>query len=444
VVPHITNEIKERIRKAAEQRKVDIVIIEIGGTIGDIESLPFLEAIRQFRLECGRGNAINIHLTLVPYLRAAGELKTKPTQHSVSQLLSIGIQPDIIVCRTEQPLGMELKNKISLFCNVEPQAVIQAIDVRSIYEVPLMFQSEGLDAIVLKYLGIHAGPAGMEDWKKIVHLAAHPPRRVAVGVVGKYTEVQDAYKSIKEALTHGGFANRAAVDITWINSDQLECNRTASWEQLRQVQGILVPGGFGSRGVEGKIAAIQYARENRVPYLGICIGMQCAVIEFARHVAHLKGANSTELDEQTPYPVISLLAEQRGIKDMGGTMRLGAYPCTIQPKTLAAKAYSEKVIFERHRHRYEFNSALFQEAFAKLGMVFSGLSPDASLVEMIELKDHPWFVATQFHPEFKSKPTEPHPLFQHFIRAALDQAHPVVRPKPKKKQARSPIAGRRK
>jgi len=418
VVPHITNEIKERIRKVVHQKHVDVAIIEIGGTIGDIESLPFLEAIRQFRLEIGRENAINIHLTLVPYIQAAGELKTKPTQHSVSQLLSIGIQPDIIVCRTEQPLTQELKNKISLFCNVSTEAVIQAIDVRSIYQVPLMFQKEKFDEIVLKKLGMKVKPAKMDRWKRIVNLATYPPKTVRIGVVGKYIAVQDAYKSIKEALIHGGFANRSAVNLVWLDADQIADNHAETLAQLKTCQGILVPGGFGSRGIEGKIAAVRYARQNGVPFFGICIGLHCAVAEFARNVAGLKKAHSTEIDDQTPYPVISLLTEQQGIKEMGGTMRLGAYPCRIKPKTLSAKAYGEKIIFERHRHRYEFNNQ-FREKFEKLGMIFSGLSPDGSLVEMLELEGHPWFVATQFHPEFKSKPTAAHPLFRDFIKAAL-------------------------
>ncbi len=426
VVPHITNEIKERIKKIVDQRKIDAVIIEIGGTIGDIESLPFLEAIRQFRLGVGRENAVNIHLTLVPYIQAAKELKTKPTQHSVSQLLSIGIQPDVIICRTERPLGRELKDKISLFCNVDTEAVIQAIDVKSIYEVPLMFQKEGLDEIVLKLLRIKAPPARLETWKRIVALAKNPPRRVRIAIVGKYTAAQDAYKSINEALVHGGFANRVVLDTIWLEADQITGHNQEVMAKLKACQGILVPGGFGSRGIEGKIAAIRYAREHKIPFLGICIGMQCSVIEFARNVAGLKKAHSTEFEAQTSHPVISLLAEQQGIKEMGGTMRLGAYPCRLRPQTLAAKVYGEKIIFERHRHRYEFNN-YYRERFEALGMIFSGLSPDGSLVEMIEMKSHPWFLAVQFHPEFKSKPTKAHPLFRQFIRAAL-QYKPVPKP----------------
>lgn len=417
VVPHITNEIKDRMRKVASQKKVDIAIIEIGGTIGDIESLPFLEAIRQFRLEVGRQNAISIHLTLVPYLQAAGELKTKPTQHSVSQMLSIGIQPDVIVCRTEQALNNELKNKISLFCNVATEAVIQAIDVKSIYEVPMMFQKEKFDEIVLKVMGIKSSPAKLDKWKRTVKYV-HAEKKARIGIVGKYIAVQDAYKSIKEALLHGGLANQAGMDLVWLDADLISENHKPTMEALKSCQGILVPGGFGSRGIEGKITAIRYARETKIPFLGICIGLQCAVTEFARNVSGMKKANSTEMDDQTPYPVISLLTEQLGVKEMGGTMRLGAYPCRVIPKTLAAKAYGEKIIFERHRHRYEFNN-YYKERLEKEGMVFCGVSPDGALVEMIELKNHPWFVATQFHPEFKSKPTAAHPLFKAFVKAAL-------------------------
>jgi CTP synthase len=423
VVPHITNEIKDRIRKVTKQQRVDVAIIEIGGTTGDIESLPFLEAIRQFRLEVGRENALNIHLTLVPFIHAAGELKTKPTQHSVSEMLSIGIQPDVIICRTEHPLSQELKNKISLFCNVAPEAVIQGLDVSSIYECPLSFHKEGLDAIVLKQLGIKAGPAKLDAWKSMAALITRPPQTVTLAVVGKYTAVQDAYKSIKEALVHGGIANRTAVDLRWVDADQLnECHADQIASMLHKVHGVLVPGGFGVRGIEGKIKAIQYAREHKLPFFGICLGMQCAVTEFARHVAGLKDANSTEFNEETPHPVISLLAEQQGLKEMGGTMRLGAYPCRIQPQTLAGRAYGEKVIFERHRHRYEFNN-IYREKLETLGMVFCGLSPDQSLVEMIELKNHPWFVAVQFHPEFKSKPNAAHPLFKAFVRASVEHQH---------------------
>ncbi len=437
VVPHITNEIKERVRKVVAQRKVDVAIIEIGGTIGDIESLPFLEAIRQFRLEEGRTNVINIHLTLVPYIHAAGELKTKPTQHSVSQMLSIGIQPDIILCRTEHALSAELKNKISLFCNVNVEAVVQAIDVKTIYEVPLMFEREKFDEIVLKKLALKIKPVRLERWKKIVTLAKKPPKRAKIAVVGKYMEVQDAYKSIKEALLHGGLANRSAVDIAWIDADLLVKNNKEAWANLRQCHGILVPGGFGSRGIEGKIHAVKFAREQKIPFFGICLGMHCAVIEFARHVAGLAQAHTTEIEPKTPHPVIALLAEQQGVRELGGTMRLGAYPCRLKPHTLAAKAYGEKVIFERHRHRYEFNN-YYKEMLEAQGLIISGTSPDEQLVEMIEIKDHPWFVAGQFHPEFKSRPTEAHPLFNHFVKATLAHQEPTT---PKNKKTRKQHAG---
>jgi len=420
VVPHITNEIKERIHEVVKQRRVDVAIIEIGGTIGDIESLPFLEAIRQFRQEVGRENALSIHLTLVPYIKAAGELKTKPTQHSVSEMLSIGIQPDVLICRTEQPLSQDLKNKISLFCNVAPEAVIQGVDVSSIYECPLAFHKEGLDDIVVKKLGLKAGESRLDAWKHLVALDKNPPKRVRIAVVGKYTAVQDAYKSIKEALHHGALANKAGVDLVWVDADHVdECRNEAEvTAKLRGCHGVLVPGGFGVRGIEGKIKAVEYARTHRLPFFGICLGMQCAVIEFSRHVAGLPEAHSTEFEERTPNPVISLLAEQQGMKEMGGTMRLGAYPCRLKPGTTAVKAYGEKVIFERHRHRYEFNNA-YREKLESLGLTLSGLSPDQSLVEIVELKDHPWFVAVQFHPEFKSKPNQAHPLFKAFIQAAL-------------------------
>jgi CTP synthase len=435
VVPHITNEIKDRIHELVKQRRVDVAIIEIGGTIGDIESLPFLEAIRQFRLEVGRENAINIHLTLVPFIRAAGELKTKPTQHSVSEMLSIGIQPDVIICRTEQPISQEMKNKISLFCNVAPEAVIQGLDVASIYDVPLAFHKEGLDDIVLKELGIKAPPARLDRWKKIATQAKNPARRTTIAIVGKYTAVQDAYKSIKEALAHAGIANRTAVDLKWLDADRLDECHPETMNELKGCHGILVPGAFGIRGIEGKIKAIQFARENRIPFFGICMGMQCAVIEYTRHLAGYKEAHSTEFEEQTPHPVISLLAEQHGVKDMGGTMRLGAYPCRVHAHSLAAKAYGEKVIFERHRHRYEFNNK-YRDRLEELGLVFSGVSPDGALIEMIELPQrvHPWFLAVQFHPEFKSRPTDPHPLFRDFVRAAMQrgQSQPEVR----KNQAR--------
>ncbi|HDQ25265.1 MAG TPA: CTP synthase [bacterium] len=417
VVPHVTNEIKNRIKAAARQKNTDVIIVEIGGTVGDIESLPFLEAARQLRQDVGAENILYAHLTLVPYIKAAGEIKTKPTQHSVSTLRSIGIQPDLLICRTEVKISKAEREKISLFCNVEERAVIQALDVSSIYEVPGMLGRQGIEDIIIEKLGLKALKKGADKWKKIVDRIKNPATRVKISVVGKYIEVQDAYKSIKEAVQHGGIANNCGIDFNWIDSETLE-RKGAANEALKGSAGILVPGGFGLRGLEGKINAIRYARENRVPYLGICLGMQSAVIEFARNVMKLKGASSTEFDRETQHPVIALLEEQKSVKNMGGTMRLGAYPCRITPGTNAYAAYREKVIFERHRHRYEFNNA-YREGFEAKGMVISGVSPGGALVEMIELKNHPWFTAVQFHPEFKSKPMLPHPLFKGFIAAAL-------------------------
>ncbi len=418
VVPHITDAIKERIREVSRNKRYDVVITEIGGTVGDIESLPFLEAVRQFRHEIGRENAIFVHLTLVPYIRAAGELKTKPTQHSVGTLREIGIQPDILVCRTEKRLSRSLKEKIALFCNVENDAVIEARDVRSIYEVPLMFKEQDLDVVICRYLKIEYKAGSLHEWKKeVVEKALHPKHAVKIAVVGKYVELQDAYKSIYEALNHGGIANDTAVVIKRINSEKI--HKANSAQMFKDVSGILVPGGFGMRGIEGKIEAIQYARENKIPFFGICLGMQCATIEFARNVLGWKGANSTEFNKKSPYPVISLLEEQEKVEDLGGTMRLGALACHIKKDTLAYKAYKTDEVMERHRHRYEFNNA-YREDFQKQGFRLSGLSPGGKLVEIIELEDHPCFVATQFHPEFKSKPDKAHPLFREFIRYALE------------------------
>ena len=416
VVPHITNEIKDRINLVARERGVDVVIVEIGGTIGDIESLPFLEAIRQFRRDVGKENCAYLHLTLVPHLKSAGELKTKPTQHSVSELLSIGIQPDVIVCRTEMPFNPDTKAKIALYCNVDEDAVIEDKDMDSIYEMPLMLREEGLDRIVTRLLGLKTRESDLREWEKIARKLKKPRHQVRIAVVGKYIEVRDAYKSIHEALTHGGIANDAGVEVHWFDSTQMEKETPA--KLLKGFDGVLVPGGFGNRGIEGKIAAIRFAREAKVPYFGICLGMQTMAIEFARHACKLKAANSTEFNPNTPHPVISLLAEQKGIKDLGGTMRLGAYPCRLSAGSLSARAYSEKVIFERHRHRYEFNNE-YRDLFAKNGMLISGTSPNGSLVEIIEMKGHPWMVGVQFHPEFKSRPTRAQPLFRDFIRAAL-------------------------
>ncbi len=417
VVPHITNAIKERIREVSRNKRYDIVISEVGGTAGDIESLPFLEATRQFRHEVGRENSLFIHLTLVPFIRAAGELKTKPTQHSVGTLREIGIQPDILICRTEKKLEQPVKEKIALFCNVEPEAVIEGRDAESIYEIPLMFKEQGIDKVICQKLKIEYKAGSLHEWRRnVVQKALRPKHSVKIAVVGKYIELQDAYKSIYESLKHGGIANDSEVVIKKINAEKIE--NTRSFDQFKGISGILVPGGFGDRGVEGKLKAIQYAREKKIPFFGICLGMQCAAIEFARNVVDMKGAHSTEFNKKTPYPVISLLEEQQNVKDMGGTMRLGAYPCQIKKETWAYKAYKVDEITERHRHRYEFNNE-YRDKFQKAGMRLSGISPNGKLVEMIELEDHPWFLAVQFHPEFKSKPDKAHPLFREFVRHAL-------------------------
>ncbi len=417
VVPHITDEIKERIRAVSKGKRVDVVISEIGGTVGDIESLPFLEAVRQLRHEVGRENAIFVHLTLIPFIRAAGELKTKPTQHSVGTLREIGIQPDVLLCRTERRLSKDLKGKIALFCNVDTEAVIEARDVRTIYEVPLVFKEQNLDQVICRYLKIEYNPGSLADWKRdVVDKILNPKYRVKIAVVGKYIELPDAYKSIYEALRHGGIANDTQVVIKRYNAERM--TKGSVERLLGKVDGILVPGGFGSRGIEGKINVIQYARENKIPFFGICLGMQCAVIEFARNVCNLKNANSTEFNKKTPYPVISLLEEQEEIKELGGTMRLGAYPCTVKKGTLTYDAYRAEEIEERHRHRYEFNNK-YREMFEEHGLIVTGTYQNGKLVEIVELKDHPWFIAGQFHPEFKSKPDKPQPLFRAFIAKAL-------------------------
>lgn len=417
VIPHITNEIKSRIYRVGREGNPDVVITEIGGTVGDIESLPFLEAIRQIKYEVGSENVLFIHVTLVPYLGKAGELKTKPTQHSVKELRSIGIQPDIIVCRTEKPLSRELKDKIGLFCNIDGNAVVQNIDADTLYAVPLLLNKEGLDTLVVKKLNLQCSEPDLDEWIAMVESIRNPKHKVKIALVGKYVELHDAYLSVAEALGHGGIANETEVEIDWVNS----CNVTPDnyKELLKDADGILVPGGFGNRGVEGKILAARYARENKVPYFGICLGMQIAVIEYARNVLGLEKAHSTELDPNTPYGVISLMPEQADIDEMGGTMRLGLYPCKIAENTKAYKAYQDELIFERHRHRYEFNNE-YREKMIEKGMILSGISPDERLVEIIELKDHPWFVGCQFHPEFKSRPNRPHPLFKDFIKAALE------------------------
>ncbi len=417
VIPHITNEIKSRIYRVGKEGSPDIVITEIGGTVGDIESLPFLEAIRQIKYEVGSENVLFIHVTLVPYLSKAGELKTKPTQHSVKELRSIGIQPDIIVCRTEKPLSGEMKDKIGLFCNLEGESVVQNTDADTLYEVPLLLNKEGLDSLVVKKLGLKCGEPVLDEWKALVDKILNPKNKVRIALVGKYIELHDAYMSVAEALGHGGIANEAEVEIEWINSCDLKDDNYE--EILKDVDGILVPGGFGKRGIEGKILAAKFARENKVPYFGICLGMQIAVIEFARNVLGLKEAHSTELDPATPYGVISLMPEQADIDELGGTMRLGLYPCKLMENTKAYEAYNDELIFERHRHRYEFNNE-YREKMIEKGLVLSGVSPDERLVEIVELPDHPWFLGCQFHPEFKSRPNRPHPLFKDFIKAALE------------------------
>lgn len=417
VIPHITNEIKERLKKVAEVSGAEIVIAEIGGTVGDIESLPFLEAARQFGLETGKDNCLYAHVTLVPYIKSAEEIKTKPTQHSVGTLREIGIQPDVLICRTEKPLAAELKEKISLFCNVQKEAVIEARDAESIYEIPLIFKSQILDEIILSHFKIISRCCELKDWERnVVETALRPRGKVPIAVVGKYITLQDAYKSIYEALRHGGIANDAKVEIIKIESEKIE--KEGAEKTLREVAGILVPGGFGTRGIEGKIKAVKYAREKKIPFLGICLGMQCAAIEFGRNVCRLRNANSTEFQLTTRYPVISLLKEQNQVKELGGTMRLGAYPCRLKPGSLAAGIYRNSFIQERHRHRYEFNNR-YRKLFERHGLVCSGIYEKKNLAEIIELKNHPFFIAVQFHPEFKSKPDRAHPLFREFVKAAL-------------------------
>ena len=428
VIPHITDEIKKSIELVANG--IDIVIVEIGGTIGDIESLPFLEAIRQFKADVGKDNVLYIHLTLVPYIPTAGEVKTKPTQHSVKELRSIGIQPDILLCRTDRYLSKDIKSKIALFCNVSSDAVITAKDVECIYEVPLIFHKEGLDEKIVEMLNIWTRAPQLEDWERIVKSLKEPELFVTIAIVGKYVNLTESYKSLNEALVHGGIPNDCRVNLIFVDSEKIEENNCK--QIFADVDGILVPGGFGSRGIEGKVYAAQYARESRVPFFGICLGMQIAVVEFARNVAGMAGAHSQEFDENTPYPVIYLMIEwyddktgtvqRRDIaSDKGGTMRLGAYPCIMKKETFAYQAYVVSEISERHRHRYEFNNA-FKDRLEEKGLVISGTSPNGELVEIIEIKDHPWFLGCQFHPEFKSRPMEPHPLFREFIRASLAYA----------------------
>jgi len=418
VVPHITDEIKHRIRLLAEANDVDVVIAEIGGTVGDIESLPFLEAIRQFPVDAGRRSCMFVHLTLVPYIGHAGEVKTKPTQHSVNELRRIGIQPDMLLCRSEQVLPQDIRKKIALFASLPTEAVISARDVDNIYKVPLVYQAEGVDELVFDHFGLEAPPPNLETWRELTRRADEATETVRIALVGKYVQLEDAYKSVSEALRHAGFLHGCTVEIDWIDSEAIE--REGAETLLAKADGVLVPGGFGGRGIEGKIAAARYARERHVPYLGICLGMQVAVCEFARHLAEMDGANSAEFDPETPFPVIDLLPEQKEITDMGGTMRLGADPVKLHEDTRARDLYGEAVIYERHRHRYEVNNML-RKRLEAAGLIVSGTSPDERLVEVIELHDHPFFVASQYHPEFKSRPERPAPLFRDFVGAALQR-----------------------
>ena len=418
VIPHITNEIKERIHRVAKNTNPDVVITEIGGTVGDIESLPFLEAIRQFRKDVGRQNVLYMHVTLIPWIPSAGEMKTKPTQHSVKELRSIGIQPDILVCRCDRPLSLGLKQKLSEFCNVSEQCVITAQDAKSIYEVPLMMEQEGLAEQSINLLQLEPRQPDLTQWQTLVNRLYSPNHKVDIALVGKYVRLNDAYLSVVEALRHAAISIGCDLNLHWINSEDLESGNIEHY--FKDINGIVVPGGFGIRGVDGKIAAIEYAKQHKIPFLGLCLGMQCAVIEWARHTAQLEDANSAEFNPDTANPVINLLPEQQDVVDLGGTMRLGLYPCRVNPDTLAFKLYQKEVIYERHRHRYEFNNA-YRNLFLESGYVVSGTSPDGRLVEMIELPNHPFFIASQFHPEFQSRPSAPHPLFQGFIQAASSQ-----------------------
>jgi len=421
VIPHVTNEIKSRIIQTGEESGADVVLVEIGGTVGDIESLPFLEAIRQLRSDLGRESVMYIHVTLVPYLKVAGELKTKPTQHSVKELRSIGIQPDVIVARSECPLSDEIKAKIALFCDIDERAVIPNLDAETMYEVPLAFESEGLDDIVIERLGLQrlAGERDLSEWRDMVFRLLNPKRVVKVAIVGKYVALPDAYLSTVEALRHAGVACETQVDISWVNSELLETDDPE--KVIGDVHGIIVPGGFGCRGVEGKIVAARYARENNVPFFGLCLGLQCAVVEYARSVLGLKNANTTECDPDTPHPIVRRLPGQEGVEELGGTMRLGALPCKVMPGSIAEAAYGSDIIYERHRHRFEINTS-YKDMLDASGMVTTAMSLDSRHIEIVELKGHPWFLGTQFHPEFKSRPNRPHPLFSQFMQAILKQA----------------------
>ncbi|MBV9385215.1 MAG: CTP synthase [Chroococcidiopsidaceae cyanobacterium CP_BM_ER_R8_30] len=416
VIPHITNEIKERIQRVANNTNPDVVITEIGGTVGDIESLPFLEAIRQFRKDVGRQNVLYMHVTLVLWIPATGELKTKPTQHSVKELRSIGIQPDILVCRCDRPLSAGLKYKLSEFCDVPTECVITALDAKSIYEVPLMLEQQGLAQQALELLQLEQRQPDLSQWQTLVEQMYHPTQRIEIAIVGKYVQLSDAYLSVIEALRHAALAMGGHLHLRWVNSEDLEIGEAERY--LDGIHGLVVPGGFGNRGVDGKIRAVQYARENQIPFLGLCLGMQCAVIEWARHVAGLADANSAEFNPSSQHAVINLLPEQQDVVDLGGTMRLGLYPCSIEPNTLAFKLYQKELIYERHRHRYEFNNA-YRNLLIETGLVISGTSPGGRLVEIVELPSHPFFIATQFHPEFQSRPSAPHPLFKGLVQAAI-------------------------
>lgn len=418
VIPHITNEIKERVFRAGKETNADVVITEIGGTVGDIESLPYLEAIRQIKSDIGRDNVMYIHCTLVPYIRVAGELKTKPTQHSVKELRGLGIQPNIIVLRSEMPISQDMKDKIALFCDIDEKAVIESIDAETLYEVPLAYQAQNMDNIVCEHLKLDAAApqADMTEWTKLVDKVKNLSNKTTIALVGKYVELQDAYLSVAEALRHAGYQFDTDVKINWINAENVTAENVD--ELLQNADGILVPGGFGDRGVEGKIEAIRYARVNKVPFFGICLGMQLASVEFARNVLGMEGAHSAELNPETPFPIIDLLPEQKDIEDLGGTLRLGLYPCKLIDGSLAQAAYNDGVVYERHRHRYEFNNQ-YRQQMEEAGFTFSGTSPDGRLVEVIEIKDHPWFLASQFHPEFTSRPNRPQPLFRDFVEAAI-------------------------
>lgn len=416
VIPHITNEIKERIHRVARNTSSDIVITEIGGTVGDIESLPFLEAIRQFRKDVGRNNVVYMHVTLIPWISAAGEMKTKPTQHSVKELRSIGIQPDVLVCRSDRPLKAGIKEKISEFCDVPVESVVTSRDANSIYEVPLILEKEGLAQQTLELLQLEQREPNLEGWRNLVKRMNLPRKQINIAIVGKYVQLTDAYLSVVEALEHAAIATDSEVNLCWINAEDIEAHGARKY--LAKVSGVIVPGGFGVRGVDGKVMAIEYARQQQVPFLGLCLGMQCSVIEWARNVAHLEEAHSSEFAPDSPNPVINLLPEQHDVVDLGGTMRLGLYPCRLQENTLAFSLYQQEVVYERHRHRYEFNNA-YRNLLLETGFQISGTSPDSRLVEIIELKDHPFFLATQFHPEFRSRPSTPHPLFLGFVKAVL-------------------------